>query len=203
MYHQHFFSFRLDFDVAERSANSVVEMNTVSPPRGAANPHGNAIQLRQTILSRELGAQRDLNLATHRFWRVISGTTQNSLGQPVSYALWPGENALPYARPETRTLQRAGYASHHLWVTPFADREQSPAGDYVYQSRGLDGLPRWTRQNRPVANTDVVLWYTLGITHLPRPEDWPVMPAHRAGFRLSPFGFEVGNPGLDLAPERR
>lgn len=87
-------------------------------------------------------------------------------------------------------------------MTPFADQEQHAAGDYVYQSAGLDGLPSWTRKNRLVANQDVVLWYTLGITHIPRPEDWPVMPAHRAGFRLSPFGFVDANPGLDLAPER-
>lgn len=66
MHHQHFFSFRLDLDVAEAGGNSVVEMNTVAPPRGPANPHGNAIQLRQTVLTRELAARRDLNLASHR-----------------------------------------------------------------------------------------------------------------------------------------
>jgi primary-amine oxidase len=34
-----------------------------------------------------------------------------------------------------------------------------------------------------------VLWYTNSVLHLPRPEDWPVMPAHTAGFRLVPIGF--------------
>jgi primary-amine oxidase len=45
-----------------------------------------------------------------------------------------------------------------------------------------------------------VLWYTLGSHHIPRPEDWPVMPVERAGFALRPFGFFDANPSLDVAP---
>jgi primary-amine oxidase len=32
------------------------------------------------------------------------------------------------------------------------------------------------------------------VVHLPRPEDWPVMPTHTAGFRLVPIGFWTSNP---------
>ena len=32
-----------------------------------------------------------------------------------------------------------------------------------------------------------------GITHNPRPEDWPVMPVHGAGFKLEPRGFFARN----------
>ncbi|MEO8449458.1 MAG: nickel transporter [Gemmatimonadota bacterium] len=198
MYHQHFFSFRLDLDVGGPSPNSVVEMNAVSPPKGPANPHGNAIMLRESVLATEAGAQRDLNLASHRFWRVLNTDVHNGLGQPIGYALLPGENAVPYAQPGTRLLERSGYAKHHLWVTPYDDAEQHPAGDYVYQSAPGQGLPAWTRRNRSLRNTDVVAWYTLGITHIPRPEDWPIMPVHRAGFKLVPFGSFGPNPALDL-----
>jgi primary-amine oxidase len=59
-------------------------------------------------------------------------------------------------------------------------------------------LKRWTAANRTIDNQDVVLWYTMGITHNPRPEDWPVMPVHLAGFRLVPWGFFGRNPAMDL-----
>jgi primary-amine oxidase len=36
--------------------------------------------------------------------------------------------------------------------------------------------------------------------HVPRPEDWPVMPACSLGFRLKPDGFFTRNPALDLPP---
>ena len=45
-----------------------------------------------------------------------------------------------------------------------------------------------------------MLWYTFGVTHFVRPEDWPVMPVEYAGFLLSPFGFFDRNPALDLPP---
>ncbi len=45
-------------------------------------------------------------------------------------------------------------------------------------------------------DTDVVLWYTVGVTHMPRPEDWPVMPVQSAGFSLVPVGFFNRNPAL-------
>jgi hypothetical protein len=35
-------------------------------------------------------------------------------------------------------------------------------------------------------------------THIPRPEEWPVMPIHRLGFRLMPNGFFTRNPALDV-----
>jgi len=62
------------------------------------------------------------------------------------------------------------------------------------------GLPRWTAQDRPIENTDVVLWYVFGIHHITRPEDWPVMPCDSVSFWLKPFGFFDRNPALDVPP---
>jgi primary-amine oxidase len=86
----------------------------------------------------------------------------------------------------------------HLWVTPYAPEELYAAGTYINQSPGGEGLPKWTKQNRALENQDVVLWYTMGVTHLPRPEDYPVMPVHRAGFKLTPAAFFARNPALDV-----
>ena len=46
-----------------------------------------------------------------------------------------------------------------------------------------------------------MLWYTFGVTHIPRPEDWPVMPVEYAGFHLIPVGFFERNPALDVPPQ--
>jgi primary-amine oxidase len=56
------------------------------------------------------------------------------------------------------------------------------AGEFVNQSGPGLGLSEWTTANRPIENTDVVLWYTFGVHHIPRPEDWPVMPADMVSF---------------------
>ena len=81
-------------------------------------------------------------------------------------------------------MRRAGFLGRHLWVTPYRPDEKYAAGDYPNQRAEGDGLPQWTEADRPIADTDLVVWYTFGHTHIPRPEDWPVMPVHRIGFML-------------------
>jgi primary-amine oxidase len=49
----------------------------------------------------------------------------------------------------------------------------------------------------------VVLWYTFGHTHVPRPEDYPVMPATYIGFTLKPSGFFALNPANDVPPSAK
>jgi Cu2+-containing amine oxidase len=41
----------------------------------------------------------------------------------------------------------------------------------------------------------------FGVTHVPRVEDFPVMPVEHTGFTLKPDGFFNGNPSLDIEPE--
>ncbi len=197
VHHQHFFCFRLDVDVDGQN-NRVLEMNSAPVPAGKQNPYGGAFTMQETPLTSELKAQRRMNLETSRRWIVVNPEARNALGQPTGYALIPGENAVPFALPDSWIRRRAGFLNAHLWVTPYSDAERYPAGDFPYAAKGGDGLPKWTAADRPLDHRDVVLWYTMGITHNPRPEDWPVMPVYEAGFKLVPWGFFAKNPVMDL-----
>jgi Cu2+-containing amine oxidase len=52
----------------------------------------------------------------------------------------------------------------------------------------------------PLENEDIVVWYTVGETHVPRPEDWPLTNVERIGFTVKPDGFFDRNPALDVPP---
>ncbi len=197
VHHQHFFNFRLDLDV-DGTGNSVFEQNTEALPPGPNNPYQNAFTMKETALRSEMEAQRLLNLASGRKWRIINSSVHNALGQPVGYLLVPGENAVPYAGPNSSVRKRAAFMNAHLWVTHHAPAEMNAAGYYINQGKGGEGLSKWVQGNRPLENQDVVLWYSMGVTHIPRPEEWPVMPVHRAGFKLMPSGFFARNPALDV-----
>lgn len=54
--------------------------------------------------------------------------------------------------------------------------------------------------NCGIEDTDLVVWHTFGLTHVPRPEDWPIMPVDYTGFKLKPVGFFDRNPTLDVPP---
>ncbi len=60
----------------------------------------------------------------------------------------------------------------------------------------------WTAKDRPIENTDIVLWHSFGVHHVPRPEDHPVQPCVVCGFTLVPVGFFDQNPVIDLPPQR-
>jgi primary-amine oxidase len=197
-HHQHFFNFRLDLDVDATTPNRVTEMNSEPVPPGAANPFGGAFQMIETELRTESEGQRKVELTSSRKWIVSNPASRNPLGHAAGYALVPGENAVPMSQPDSWVRRRAGFLNSHLWVTPYDAGEMYAGGDYPNQSRGGDGLPKWSANNRSIRNQDVVVWYTMGITHNPRPEDWPVMPVHAAGFQLVPWGFFGRNPAMDL-----
>lgn len=198
VYHQHFFCFRLDLDVDGAGKNSVMEMNTETAPADAANPEHNAFVMKETMFHTEGEAVRLLNLASSRHWKVVNTSVKNALGQSVAYMLVPGENSAPYAAPDSQVRKRTGFMDAHLWVTPYDPNEIYAAGFYANQNRGEDTVAQWVKKNRSIENQDVVLWYTMGIMHIPRPEDWPIMPVHHAGFQLMPVGFFDRNPALDV-----
>ncbi len=197
--HQHFFSVRMDMSV-DGENNSVYEVNTRAEPIGPENPQGNAFFAEKTLLATESEAQRTVDPFKGRYWLVSNPSVSNYLDQPVSYKLVPGDNILPFAHPEASVSKRAGFSRKNLWVTPYHPDEMSPTGPYPNQHPGGDGLPKWTQANRNVENTDIVVWYNFGSHHIPRPEDWPVMPVMYTGFKLMPVGFFDRNPALDVPP---
>jgi primary-amine oxidase len=197
--HQHLFCARLDTEIDGRS-NSVYEVDTISTPRGPANPNGNAIVARSRLLRREGTAKRMIDPRKSRCWKIVNRGARNGVGEPVAYKLVPGSAVCLLADDDTSVGRRARFATRSLWVTPYRADERRPAGDYPNQSRGGDGLPAWTAADRPIVDTDVVLWHTFGVSHVARPEDWPVMPVEYAGFTLRPAGFFERNPALDVPP---
>ena len=194
--HQHLFCFRLDFNL-DGESNRVVEMNTEALEKSDENPDGTAFAARATLLESEKQAKRKTNAASARIWKVVNSERKNRLGKPVSYRLMPHSVPTMFASDESQVAKRAGFAKYNLWVTPYEEDEICAAGEYPHLGAG-DGLPYWTEADRNIVDTDIVLWHTIGVTHLPRPEDWPVMPVEYTGFTLQPVGFFDRNPAINL-----
>jgi primary-amine oxidase len=96
--------------------------------------------------------------------------------------------------------QRAAFTQHDLWVTRFDNTELYAAGNFPNQSLGGEGLPQYVADNAGIKNKDVVLWLNVGLTHITRAEDWPLMSVEWFGsFELKPFMFFDRNPGLDIS----
>ncbi len=198
-YHQHILCARLDLDI-DGEQNSVLEVESFAHPQGDKNPYGGAYETRETLLSKEKDSQRVIDPFSGRYWKIVNQQVKNHMDHPVGYKLIPGHTTFPLALPESTIGKKAGFMYKHLWVTKNSDSEKYPAGDYPFQHPGGAGLPEWTKANRNIENEDVVLWYVFGTNHIPRTEDWPVMPVEKTGFHLKPSGFFARSPGIDVAP---
>jgi primary-amine oxidase len=188
--HQHFFNFRLDMDV-DGVENEAVETEVRHVPTLNSQ---NAFAAVETELTAE--GFRDADPFKARHWEVVSAQRHRG------YAIESDAIAVPYSAPDYEPLLRAAFASHSFWVTRFRDDERYAAGDFPNQGAAGAGLPAFTSPPEPLnGGNDLVVWHTIGLTHVPRPEDYPVMPSESIGFKLVPHGFFDRNPSLD-APDR-
>lgn len=198
--HQHMFCARLEMAV-DGTQNSVEEVNLIAAEEGSHNPFGNAFRVESTLLHSERDAQRDA--AAARTWRIFNPLKSNTIsGKKVAYKLVPytfGAFQPPLLTADDSAVSKRGrFAKKALWVTPYRQDEQFPAGEFPTQSQGGDGLPSWTSRNRSIVNERLVIWHSFGVAHVPRTEDFPIMPCESTGFTLKPDCFLLGNPGVDI-----
>ncbi|QXQ09557.1 primary-amine oxidase [Paeniglutamicibacter sp. Y32M11] len=196
-YHQHLFGARLDFAL-DSGPGRVEEEDVVRLATGPDNLRGNAFSRQRTLLARESEAIRDADGSKGRTWVITNPESTNRLGHPVGYKLHPAGNPTLLADEGSSIHRRATFASKALWVTPATADQRYPTGDFVNQHAGGGGLPEWVKADRNIDGEDVVLWHTFGLTHFPRPEDWPIMPVDTVGFKLRPEGFFDRSPVLDV-----
>jgi primary-amine oxidase len=196
-YHQHLFNVRLDMSV-DGDVNAVDEVEVAPMPIGPDNPYGNAFQRSARRLPTESAAVRMAAPEVGRAWHIVNPVERNRLGSPTAYALTPQGLPVLQAAPGSAIHDRATFAAKHLWVTRFDAAERYPAGDLVNQSPPGEGLPAYVAADRDIDGQDIVVWHTFGLTHFPRPEDWPIMPVDTCGFTLKPVGFFDRNPTLDV-----
>lgn len=195
--HSHFFSFRLDLDV-DGPANTLAVDRLVTERLGEGNPRTSVWNYQTFLAGTERDAMRMTTMDRPEVWRIVNPNRPGAYGDPVGYEITGGHHALTLLAEDDFVRRRAGFTEHNLWVTPHDPAELYAAGDYPTGHPPGQGLPAWTQADRPIDGTDVVAWYTMGFHHIPRPEDWPIMPVAWHSFRLQPVGFFERNPALDL-----
>ena len=197
--HQHLFCMRLDLDI-EGTGNTVFEVDAVALPPGEENPFGTAFEgasTRDRSESRAAAARSIPSTDGPGRWSTAAVRTDTASRSATSWSRTAGRCSRP---PRESRRPPGGLRPAPSVGDPVRPQPSYAAGDYPNQSAGGDGLPRWIEHDRRPRDQDIVLWHVFGTSHLPRPEDWPVMPVETAGFTLKPVGFFDRNPSLDVPP---
>lgn len=194
--HDHYFSYRLDLDVDGPNNSFMIDRLVPEQISGEARK---SIWASQSFIAKtEKDAILDIDLHRPAMWHFMNSSHRGALGYPSGYEIMPGPTAVSFVSPEDPAQRVGAFSGHQMWVTPYKADELFAAGVYVTRDKELDGLPLWTQENRPIENTDIVGWYTLGFHHVVRLEDWPVMPTLWHEFLIRPANFFDKNPVLTL-----
>ncbi|BDC50632.1 primary amine oxidase [Bryobacterales bacterium F-183] len=195
--HDHYFSYRLDLDV-DGPANSFM-LHRLVPKRIENDPMRKSIWVLQpSTAQREKDAILDIRADSPAMWMFMNPSTKGPLNYETGYEVMPGATAKSLMSADDPVQKIGAFSAHAFWVTPYKEDERYASGTYPTSSDANEGLAVWTQANRPIVNTDIVGWYTLGFHHVPRAEDWPVMPVMWHHFHIRPFHFFQSNPVLDL-----
>lgn len=196
-YHQHILSFRFD-PAVDGHMNTVVYDDAVKMERDPVlNPFGIGFVTERSIVDKP-GYVEQAPLK-NRQYKIINENVINPVAKkPVGFKIEMPARQMLLADKDSFNAKRAQFATEQLWVTKYRDNELYAAGEFTNQSKTDTGVGVWARRNESVRNEDVVVWATLGFTHIPRVEDFPVMPSEIHNIHISPFNFFDKNPALDL-----
>jgi primary-amine oxidase len=198
-YHQHLFSVRIDPAIDGHNNTLYYEDSVPLPVDEELNPFGMGYVSEQTVLKK--AGYADLSVENNRVFKIRNDSKINAVSyKPIAYKLHTVPSQMMIMSKGSFARKRAAFAQHAMWVTKYRDDELFSAGEFTNQSKADTGLSSWASRDDDVENTDIVVWHTFGLTHNPRPEDFPVMPSERVSFMLKPDGFFTKNPALDVPP---
>tara|TARA_B110000971_G_scaffold221083_1_gene266815 strand:- start:2544 stop:4592 length:2049 start_codon:yes stop_codon:yes gene_type:complete len=195
--HDHFFSYRIDFDI-DGTDNNFSRLQLVAPKQDPEAPRQGLWSLRQQNVLNEKMAQTDMNAERPAVLLFSSPERKNAMGYPTGYQLMM-PNIKPLVSPMDETFKRAYWVQKNLWVTRYKRDEIFASGMQVNQSAPWLGLPEYIADNETLERQDIVAWATMGFHHVPMAEDWPVMPSKVDEIILKPRNFFDRNPAIDLA----
>ncbi|KAJ5579022.1 hypothetical protein N7450_007889 [Penicillium hetheringtonii] len=180
--HQHIFSLRVDPEI-DGVNNSVVQSDAVSADAAVGspeNPYGNAFLAKKTTLRTSLEGAADYCYETQRAWDIINPNRMNEVAKkPIGYKILNNNCPPLLAKPGSTVYNRAAFAQNHPFNSTILD---------------------WAKRNENIENTDIVCYIQFGLTHFPRTEDFPIMPAEPVSVMLRASNFHVKNPGLWVPP---
>ncbi len=192
--HDHYFSYRIDLDV-DGLNNTFTEGKVTPFTLPPENPRREIWTFDQTPAKFEttMGEQSGL-------WFVKNTNKKTGLGHSPSLEIEMPTRVVSPLSPAFSPQSRAVFSNKSLWVTAYDRSQVYAAGNFPNQSKGGDGLPAWIATPQDISNKDIVVWPTIGIHHIPRAEDWPIMPTLWREITVRPFNFFEENPALDLNP---
>ncbi|KAI7537519.1 putative copper amine oxidase [Hortaea werneckii] len=197
-HHQHIFSLRVD-PMIDGYQNRLVYDEALPMPRSDFNPHGTGYFSKETVC--ETSGGYDVDVSKNQVYKIQNAGVRNAVNnKPVAYKI----HAPPFQKiisdTESFNYKRAEFSDRNIYAVKYRDGELFAGGKYTNQSRGGTGVRSWANRKENIVDDDLVVFVQFGINHIPRIEDFPVMPCEIIKVSMKPVNFFDKNPALDVPP---
>ena len=197
-FHDHYFNFRLDFDV-DGPINHPAVLEVVAGEPATDSPRRSFWTVERSAPASELEARYTLSAMAPKYFLVMNTAERTPLGHHPAYMIHHGSVAYgPFDYAADPPMRRNAYIEHTIWNTVYDRAQRYAGGEFPMQSDGSDTLAEWVKADRPLQGTDMVTWFTAGFHHLPRAENWPVMSTSWKTIHIMPHNFFTQNPALTI-----
>jgi primary-amine oxidase len=202
VHHQHIFSLRVDPHLDGSAKNRLVYSEAHPIPISDWNPHGNAYEVSETPVTHSAGL--DFAPELNRVFKIQNTAVRNPVnGLPVGYKIMAPAFQKILSHPTSFNYRRAEFSNHGIYAVAHRDGELYSGGQYTNQSRGGTGVSGWAARKDEILDKDLVVFVQFGINHVPRVEDFPVMPCEILKIGFKPVNFFDKNPALDVPPSEQ
>ncbi|KXT04105.1 hypothetical protein AC578_4891 [Pseudocercospora eumusae] len=200
-HHQHIFSLRVD-PAIDGYHNRLVYEEAHAMPRSDFNPHGTGYISKETLV--ETSGGYDIDYDANRTFKIQNVDVRNPInGKPVAYKIHAPPFQKMLSDMESFNHKRAEFADKNIYAVKYRDGELYSGGKYTNQSRGGTGVRSWANRKENIVDEDFVVFVQFGINHIPRIEDFPVMPCENIKVAFKPVNFFDKNPALDVPPSNQ
>ncbi|VEU19634.1 DEKNAAC100542 [Brettanomyces naardenensis] len=202
--HQHLFALRLHprIDGDGNSAGMADPRPSPYPIGSPQNMYGNAWYSHSTEF--HTAEESVTDAAGGRTWDLFNPNKVNAhSGLHPSYKLVSFQCPPMLAQPGSLPYKRAPWAHHTFSVIPYKEDRLYPSGDHVPQwsGDGMVGYRKWYGDGKDdIWNKDILCFHVFGISHVPAPEDFPMMPSEPIALLIRPRNFFLENPSMDVPP---
>ncbi|KAI7977591.1 hypothetical protein EIK77_010182 [Talaromyces pinophilus] len=207
--HDHVINFKADFDIRGQD-NTVQFVSTVPVTRSfvwSGDKEVNTMMLQRSFLENEDSAR--FNWSPNQATQVLVLNTD----KPNQFGEYPGYRITPYSGSAHLTMQKssdlvnsATWAGYDIQVTKQHDTEPRSAHPYnledVYDPPiNFDDF--FDGEN--LTQTDLVVWFNLGMHHVPQTGDLPntLFTQARSGVQFVPSNFLPSDPSRQIVQQER
>lgn len=201
--HDHVLNFKIDFDILGTSNTMTTTTNVpVSEVYPWSNGKArNTMKLQRSVIANENASRLDWAANGATQFTVVNLDKVNAYGENRGYRVLPSSGTIHLTVENSSNLvNAANWAKHDLMVTRQHDTE--PRSSHPYQSQDVANPPINFDNffnNESLVQEDIVVWFNLGMHHVPHTGDMPntVFTTAQSGLRIMPLNYLARDPSRE------